>query len=292
MLSVNLQHDRLIQAMTTFQDNTNYLHTVDGTRLFYRENLHPNPRGSIVMVHGLGEHSGRYGELAALFHALGLSVRMHDHRGHGRSEGPRGSVHLSDDYLTDLRLVFNDFAEQTGTTPLLFGHSLGGLIAARFATAGWSPVRALLLSSPALGLRMTLMQKLLLAISTHIAPALAVATSLPAHGLSHDVNVVREYEKDPFNHGKVAARVVNFMLEAIQHAMADAKQLTVPLLMQVAGDDALVEPAGSREFFDQVPEGAKEIHWYAGAYHEIFNEAPPYRQQAQDDLRAWLKRHV
>lgn len=278
--------------MTTFQDNTGYLHAIDGTRLFYRENLHPNPRGSVVMVHGLGEHSGRYAELTSLFHDVALSVRIHDQRGHGRSEGPRGSVQRSDDYLTDLRLVFDDFSRRTGTTPLLFGHSLGGLIATRFATLNWSPVKALLLSSPALGIRMTLLQRILLTISTHLAPALSVSSSLPIHGLSHDPDVIRAYETDPLNHNKVAARVVNFMLESIKQVQAQARNFTLPLLMQIAGNDALVEAAGSREFFDQVPLGNKEMHWYAGAYHEIFNEVATYRQQAQEDLRSWLVRHL
>ena len=156
----------------------------------------------------------------------------------------------------------------------------------------WAPVKAVLLSSPALGIRMTLMQKILLTISTHIAPALPIATSLPAQGLSHDPDVVRDYQSDPLNHGKVAARVVNFMLESIQQVLADASHFATPLLLQVAGADSLVEPAGSREFFDQVPAGAKEMHWYANAYHEIFNEAAAYRKAAQDDLRAWLARHL
>jgi len=221
-----------------------------------------------------------------------LSVRIHDQRGHGRSDGARGSLHRSDDYLTDLQLVFDDFAVQEACTPWLFGHSMGGLVAARFATGGISPVQGLMLSSPALGIALSAFQKVLLAVSTRVAPGFAVPSSLPAQRLSHDATVTRAYTEDSLNHGKVAARVVNFMLAAMQQVQQDASRFTLPLLLQIAGDDAFVVPQASQSFFAQLPQGDKCFYCYQDAYHEIFNESAPHRAQVVQDLTAWLALHL
>ncbi|ASU38126.1 lysophospholipase [Herbaspirillum sp. meg3] len=273
-------------------ENTGSLQASDGTTLFYREWRHAAPRGAIVLVHGLGEHGGRYAELAGLFHDAGLSVRIHDQRGHGKSDGARGSLRSDADFLTDLKLVFDDFAQQCDTTPFLFGHSLGGLVAARFATGGLSKVRGLLLSSPALAIRMSGFQKILLALTTRLAPGFAVPTSLPAELVSHDTEVVQRYRNDPLNHGKVAARVVNFMLSAMAQVQRDAGTFTLPLLLQIAGDDVFVDPEGSRSFFSSVPQVDKCLYCYDDAYHEIFNESKERRLRVQGDLQSWLVSHL
>lgn len=277
--------------MSEHTETTGFLDATDGTRLFYRERRHPQPRGSVVMVHGLGEHGGRYGRLAEIFHAAGFSTRIHDHRGHGRSDGARGSLAAHDDLLTDLKLVFDDFARTQTGTPFLFGHSLGGLVAARFATGRWSRVRGLLLSSPALAIRLSAWQKVLLALTTRCMPSLAVPTGLPAAKLSHDSEEVQDYLADPLNHDRVAARLVNFMLDAIDEVQRDAATFTLPLLLQFAGEDALVNPEGSRAFFASVPQVDKTFHCYENARHEIFNESAQLRLRAEDDLAAWLELH-
>ncbi len=260
----------------------------DGTRLFCRDWLLPGAKAAVQMVHGLGEHGGRYFALARLFNEAGFSVRLCDQRGHGNSGGVQGSLIRPDDLLRDLKLSFDDFSRRTECVPVLFGHSMGGLVAARFATGGYSPVRALALSSPALALDMKGWQKLLLAVSTAIAPGLALPTALPASRISHDPHEVRAYRKDPLNHGKIAPRMLHFMLDAMQQAQREASQFTRPVLLQVAGDDAFVAPRGSRTFFDALPSGRKTLHWYEHAYHEIFNEQASLRAQAMQDLRNWL----
>jgi alpha-beta hydrolase superfamily lysophospholipase len=269
-----------------------FLQSADGTALFYREWLVDHPRGAVFIAHGLGEHSGRYAELAGIFNAMGLSVRAQDHRGHGRSSGARGSIVRADDFLLDMKRVFDHFALAQQTTPFLFGHSLGGLIAARFATGGFSQVRGLMLSSPALAIYLSRFQRLLLALGSALAPGLAVSTGLPSNRLSHDSEVQQAASGDMLNHRKAAPRVVRFMLDAIEHSIADAARLTSPVLLQFAGDDLLVDPAGSERFYARLPEAHRTRYRYEEAYHEIFNEAPPLRQQVQQDLMDWLKTHL
>ena len=104
--------------------------------------------------------------------------------------------------------------------------------------------------------------------------------------------LVRAYSEDRLNHGRVAARVVNFMLAAMQQVQLDASAFTLPVLLQIAGDDAFVVPAASQSFFAQLPQGDKCIYCYQDAYHEIFNESAHYREQALRDLTAWLALHV
>jgi len=275
-----------MQAIESPQEQ--WLQAADGTRLFCRDWLLPGATSAVQMVHGLGEHGGRYTALARLFNEAGMSVRICDHRGHGNSGGRRGSLAQAEDLMRDLKLAFDDFSARTGCTPILFGHSMGGLVAARFATGDYSPVRALALSSPALALDMQGWQKLLLAVSTAIAPGLALPTALPANRISHDAQQVQAYRNDPLNHGKIAPRMLHFMLDAMQQVARDAGRFTRPVLLQVAGDDAFVAPRGSRAFFEALPGPAKTLHWYATAYHEIFNEREDLREQALQDLRLWL----
>ncbi|RSZ55303.1 alpha/beta hydrolase [Massilia atriviolacea] len=264
------------------------LAAADGTLLHVSDYLLPaSPlRGSVVIMHGLGEHGGRHRHLAAFFNECGLSVRCYDHRGHGRSEGRRGDVINGDPLLQDAEIVIDEFARRFRRPPFLFGHSMGGLFAARFALSGVSPLRGLILSSPALALRLSRLQLLLLDTLHALAPSLAVPNGLPPRFLSHDPKVVAAYTADPLVHGKISARLMRSMLRSIAYCHAHAGKLGMPALLLAAGDDHLVDPEGVRRFAAHLPPGLAQLHVYDGLYHEIFNELDAARPLA--DLRAWL----
>lgn len=264
----------------------------DGTLLHVSDFVLPaaSARGSIVLMHGLGEHSGRYRHLANLFNELGLSVRCYDHRGHGRSQGARGDVTNGDPMLQDGQIVIDDFAARQARPPFLFGHSMGGLFAARFALARLAPLRGLILSSPALALSLSPLQRKLLTVMHAVAPRLGVPNGLQAKFLSHDPAVVAAYRADPLVHGKISARLLRSMLASITYCEANAATLSIPTLMQVAGDDRLVDADGSRRFFAQLPAGRAELKMYDGLYHEIFNETGATEPMA--DLYAWLSAQI
>ena len=156
--------------------------------------------GGILLMHGLGEHCGRYAHVARFFNDCGLVVRAYDHRGHGRSGGKRGDVPDSDSMLHDAKMVFDDFARQFAAPPLLLGHSMGGLLAARFAAENRSPLSGLILSSPALAVPLSQVQKLLLSIFEVIAPGLALPSGLDMRYLSHDPEVSSAVDKDALAH--------------------------------------------------------------------------------------------
>jgi alpha-beta hydrolase superfamily lysophospholipase len=260
----------------------------DGTGLHVVDYLLPQgqARGSIVLMHGLGEHCGRYQHLAAFFNQCGLSVRCYDHRGHGRSEGRRGDVINGDPMLQDAQIVIEDFAGRYGAPPFLFGHSMGGLFAARFALNRRAPVRGLILSSPALALRLTAAELRLLAAAERVVPWLGIPNGLDAAALCHASAVVEAYRTDPLVHSRISARLLRSMLNTIDDCQQRAATLSLPTLLLVAGSDRAVDPAGALRFYEQAPPGMVQLHVYQHMFHEIFNE--PDSALVFDDLRAWL----
>ena len=262
------------------------LHAADGTALFVADYALVGGRGGIVIMHGLGEHCGRYRHLAQFLNECGYTVRAYDHRGHGRSGGARGDVPGNDTLLDDAKLVVGDFAAKLGQSPLLLGHSLGGLIAAHYATRGVSPLAGLVLSSPALRIRLSGAQKFLLRILTAVAPGFGTPNGLDTNYLSHDKAVVDAYRNDPLVHNKISARLLNYMLAAIDFVQGAAPELRTRTLLLVAGDDHLVDATGSVAFAQRLAPGTGTMHLYRALYHEIFNETDAAR--VFDDLRHWL----
>lgn len=262
----------------------------DGTRLHVVDYHPASPAsGSVVILHGLGEHAGRYPHVADFFVARGFAVRTYDHRGHGRSDGKRGDVPGNDTLLDDAYAVMADWRAQSRTPavpPLLLGHSMGGLFAARFATEGRTPLSGLVLSSPALALPLNGAQKLLLKTLSALAPGLAVSNGLKVRYLSHDAAVVAAYQADPLVHDRISARLLNAMLAAIDGAQQAAASLSIPVLLLVSGSDRLVDARGSRDFHARLQPALARLIEYPSLYHELFNETEA--AQVFGDLDHWL----
>ncbi len=268
--------------------NQHTLTAADGTSLFVADYLLPaaTARGGIVIMHGIGEHSGRYAHIARFLNDEGWSVRTYDHRGHGQSQGRRGDVMLQDDILQDAKVVIDEFATRCGGMPFLLGHSMGGLFAAHFAVTRMAPLRGLVLSSPALAVPLSAVQKVLLKVMMSVARHVGVPNGLQAQFLSHDPDVIAAYKADPLVHGKISASLLRAMLASVACCASGAPSLEIPALMLVAGDDRLVDAEGSKHFFAQLPAGRAQFTWYEDFYHEIFNE--PGQARPLGELRAWL----
>jgi alpha-beta hydrolase superfamily lysophospholipase len=261
----------------------------DGTATYTREwapDPAAEPRGALLLVHGLGEHSGRYEHVARRLGAIGLTVHGYDLRGHGRSEGPRGSLPADDALLDDLRFVF----EQIEPEPIVLGHSLGGTLAARAASGGWIAPRALILSSPGLALHVDPVRATALKLARRALPDRALPNMLPAAKLSHDAAEVAAYRSDELVHDRITPRMFWFLLEAGAAVRRDAAKLPPATLLLAAGDDRIVDAAGSRELAGALP--AEDVRIYDGLYHEIFNEREPDRTRVLDDLVAWIERRL
>ena len=271
------------------------LTSFDGLALHWREWPCPDARGSVLIVHGLGEHCGRYAHVAAQLNAWGWRVVAYDQRGHGRSEGARGRIAGDDALLRDLAQVI-DGARRAHPGPfVLLGHSMGGLIAARFVAEGLQPrpapwhrsIDALVLSSPALDLGMGAAQKALLALLGPLAPNLAVGNGLKPEWLSRDAAVVQAYRDDPRVHDRITPRLAQFIVDAGTLVQQRAAQWTVPTLLLYAGADRCVAPAGSATFAAAVPDGLVTAREWPTLFHEIFNE--PERDEVLSVMVDWLQ---
>lgn len=261
----------------------------DGESLFGRHWSPPEPHGGgIYLLHGLGEHCGRYEALATWLAGRGWQVRAHDHHGHGRSPGVRGSIPRAGALVEDAADLVGRFTRELGRRPILLGHSMGGALAAELVLRHRLRVAALVLSSPALDPGLNRMQRLMLALALRIAPGRTLGNGLDPRRISHDPAVVEAYLADPLVHDRVSARLVDWLLEAGRGAIAAADTLAVDTLMLVAGDDALVKPAGSRQFADRAPAARLTLHWYEHLWHEVFNERAEDRARVLEDFDDWL----
>jgi alpha-beta hydrolase superfamily lysophospholipase len=251
-------------------------------------------RGTVQIVHGLGEHIGRYEHVAAALNAAGWDVLGHDQRGHGRSEGPRGTIPHPFALLADLTLVMDNFRRPG--RHLLLGHSLGGLVAARFAAEGLAQVPArwqrdldgLVLSSPALDPGLRRGQKLLLALLGPVAPGLRLHNGLRPSWISRDPKVVAAYQADPLVHDRGSPGLARFAVDASALVRQLAGAWRAPTLLMWAGADRCVAPAGSAAFAAAAPGAVLSAREWPGLYHEIFNE--PEQTQVLAELTRWLGR--
>ena len=231
-------------------------------------------RGVVILVHGLGEHAGRYDHVARQLNAWGFAVRGYDQCGHGESGGAPGSLPTDTRLLDDLAdIVDSTRARMDKGTPLIvLGHSMGGLVAGRFVSLGIRPVDGLVMSSPALNPGLSAFQKLLIAVLPKLFPNLRVGNGVNAHFISHDPAVVAAYMSDKLVHDRISARLARFIATAGPATVALASSWTVPTLLMYAGDDRLVAPQGSHDFAAAAPTAVVTTHCFEGLYHEIFNE--------------------
>jgi len=270
---------------------TTWLTMADGQQLFLRDWSGHATHSAVLIVHGLGEHSGRYDSLAKWFATHGYAVRSYDQRGHGRTPGQRGALRHSDDLLKDLTAVYENYAAQSGRHPLLLGHSMGGLVALRAVLDGRVEPSGLVLSSPALRSFEPLWLRRLAAVLARVSPNLPLRNGLPVDALSHDIKVVEEYRTDPLRTRWITPRLADFIFRAGASSITDAWRLRVPSLLLAAGSDRLVDPSGSRDFAN----GAWATHqltsrFFDTLFHELFNETETGRHQVLAQLADWLRR--
>jgi alpha-beta hydrolase superfamily lysophospholipase len=262
----------------------------DGTQLHCADYFPANPpHSSIVFMHGLGEHCGRYTHVADYFCARGFAVRTYDHRGHGKSSGKRGDIPHPDSLLDDAQQVMQDWEASCPTSVtrhLLLGHSMGGLFAAKFALSKMCALDGLILSAPALAIYMNFVERSLLKVLSTIAPALTLSNGLKTTFLSHDPKVVASYLADPLVHDRISARLLNSMLTTMHDVFSHASSLDLPTLLLLAGQDKLVDSTGSLRFAQASPENYLRLHAYDNLYHEIFNELDA--KAVFDDVSTWL----
>ncbi len=282
--------------MAALPETTGEFVSPDGIKIFYRQYQAESERARMVLSHGVGEHSGRYGNVIERVLPKGFSVWAPDHRGHGQSGGKRGHVLNFVQYLTDLRLTVElAKKDMPGEMPcFLLGHSMGGLIALDFAQHYPELIDGVVASSPCLGMVIEIpaVKKVLGSFMSYVWPGMTMGSGLDATKISRDENVVSAYKNDPLVHDRVSARFFTELLAAIESVNQQASALNVPVLMQVAGEDYLVNADSSKHFFEKLTLQDKTLHVYDDMYHEIYNAPQDQKERVLDDLEDWLDKHI
>jgi acylglycerol lipase len=251
------------------------------------------PKAVLLVAHGLAEHSGRYKNLVDYFVPKGYAVYALDHRGHGKSEGQRSYVDNFNDYLIDLRTLFDMVHKDNKSTKIfLFGHSLGATIAVAYAVEHQKELAGLIVSGSSL-VATTSVSPALLAMAgivSAIAPKMGV-TVLDASTISRDQAVVDAYVNDPLVfRGKIPARTGAELARMWKQLPEKMSNIKLPILIMHGFADQLSDPRGSQLLFERVGSKDKTLKLYDNCFHEICNE--PDRKQVFADMEAWLKKHI
>ena len=260
-----------------------------GVRLWYWTQTVASAAGTCLVVHGLGEHSGRYHHVAEALNRHRWNVWALDYRGHGRSEGRRGHCGSLHELLDDVGTVITHLKAQPAATPLvLLGHSLGGLIVLTYALECPNDLHAVVASSPALDLATPppWLKRWVAEVLGPRWPTLAVHNGVHPAWLSHDPASVAAYRRDPLIHDRVTLGGYLAVREAMRWALTHAGQMRAPCLILQAGDDRIVSAAASRRFAEAVGSPGSQYREYPGWFHELFNEVG--REDAVGDLTHWL----
>jgi alpha-beta hydrolase superfamily lysophospholipase len=253
--------------------------------------------GTLVLTHGIGEHSESYNRTAEKLAPLGWDIFAWDLRGHGRSEGKRGYVPDFHFHSLDLGcflrfLQAQGRIETSSQKPFaLIAHSMGGLITLRhlFDEEVETPApRALVLSSPLLGVALAVpkLKDAAARILNHVLPSVTLYNEIKYEYLTRDTEVLKSYETDPLRHEKISPSVYLGMFENIDIVMKDAKKLTLPTLIQAAGTEKIVSLPATRAFFASIGAENKKLIVYDERYHEIYNDLD--RNQVFIDLNNFL----
>lgn len=266
------------------------LRTSDALRLFGRAWLPPGaPRAAITLVHGLGEHSGRYEHVAAALNAAGFALLGADLRGHGQSEGKRGYIPSWDALLDDVSLALAEVRRRLPGLPLfLYGHSLGGEIVLSYALQKKPRLAGVIASAPMLrlGAPQPPLKLALGRLLNRVAPSFVLPNGLDLRGLSHDQAVISAYSNDPLVHDRLSARLGVSMLVTGSWLLEHAHDFRLPLLLIHGSGDPLVSPEATRVFAQQAP-GDVTLALFDGLLHEAHNE--PQRAQVVQCMVDWLQ---
>lgn len=248
-----------------------------------------DPRGGVVIVHGLGEHADRYAHVARALGESGLEVYAYDQRGHGASGGPRGHANRFADLLGDLDAAMADSESAfEGEARFLIGHSLGGLVALAWCQSRRPRLDGLVASAPWLATAVPVAwPKLAVAkVAELLTPRLAMDTGTRAHHLTSDPSVIAAYEADPAVHSRITARLYAEVVRWQERVLASPGLLSVDSLFLIPGADPLADAAVTREFAAALPERRVTVLELPGFRHEPFNERG--RDRVLREVTAWM----
>jgi acylglycerol lipase len=267
--------------------------TRDGLDIFAR-GWEPEqaPKAVVCLVHGLGEHSGRYAHVAEALGKAGYALFGFDLRGHGRSGGLRGHAPSLEAYLQDIDQSIEQARARYPASPMfLYGHSLGGILALNYVLRRKPEFNGVIVTAPAMhsGLEEQPAKVLLAKILGVLLPNAAVSTGLDPYTISHDPNVVQAYIHDPLVHYKATLGWGRMMLAVNRWTLEHAVEFQLPLLLMQGKEDVIAFPSSSLEFAAPLKDRCTLVLW-EGMFHEIHNE--PGKNEVFNTMIEWMDTHL
>jgi alpha-beta hydrolase superfamily lysophospholipase len=271
-----------------------FLNSADHLRLFWQRFTPARPRATVLVLHGGGDHGGRYPALTAALVKAGFQAALLDFRGHGQSDGRRWHVDAFSDYLHDVDAFVAKLSQDgiAGEQLFLLGHSQGGLIAALWAIGHPRLVSGVVLSSPyfRLALRPPAAKLLAAKLAGRLVPWLPISSGLDVAKLTSDPEMQRWTDRDPLYGRATTPRWFEESNRAQREALRRARDLTAPLLVLAAGADQVADVSAARAFVEAAGARDKRAVVYDGFRHEIFNETR--RQEPIGEAIGWLSAHA
>lgn len=277
-------------------DSPAFTNTREGQELFYQSwtNQSSSARATLVLTHGIAEHSEAYNDFARDFVPRGWDIYALDLRGHGRSEGRRGYIDDFHRYSRDLdrfvRYLRSGPLKNSKLPLVMFGHSMGGLITLRYLVdqGEAAPAVACVLSSPALGISMPIpaLKEMAAKALMKFLPQVTLPNDIRYEHLTHNEALWSKYPLDPLRHDKISPAMYFGMLEGFEKVNQMADRIKIPTLIVAAGDDKIVSRPATEEFFPRIAAEKKKLIVYEKSYHEVLNDFD--RERAMSDIDAFL----
>lgn len=269
----------------------NFFLVNDGQELFYRHFQISKPKGTVVLVHGIGEHCSRYDDFSNFLASQGFEVYLYDQRGHGKTPGLRS-------YAESISALVNDLFEFAKWVKgkinhqnfYLMGHSFGGQVAVNFLSAHPKLFKGAILSSPNIELAMEVpwLKRFLGSLISQVLPSLSIPNDVNPKLLSHDPEIVQAYQKDRLVQRKITLRLGNEILENLKLMPALAEDVKVPIFIFHGSEDKITSPQGSKNFYDLLKVKDRIFKLYRGFFHETLNEVG--KKEVYQDVVDWLNK--
>lgn len=271
-----------------------YFRGKDDVELFYQMWSPAKPTATLVINHGVGEHTECYQRLVDGLSDLNVRFVAYDMRGHGRSEGKRGVVKRLSEYISDLEIFVGYVKKEISNQPMaILGHSLGGMVV--LSTIIKNPefnFKCAVLSSPLLGVQVDVpeIKKIAAKYLAQYLPTLTLWNEIDHRSLTHDKKVLQEFEKDPLRHDRVSPKLYLDMVAYCEKVTKEGAYLTLPVFFQLSGQDKIVSTKATETFFKTIKSNDKELKVYENSFHEIYNDIE--RDVAFADIKVFFKKHL